>query len=354
MKDGVVDTSRINTKSSAFASGGWLSLFARASMLLVIMIFSAVSQAQTKSAVPLAYTDDSAQDWLKRMQVAAVEENYKGIFVFTRGNMSSSMSVVHRYRDGVEKERLKQLDGEMGEIIRDGERVMCIFPGNRVVEVEGNALSSNFTDSFKNFMPGQSQYELSLLGTDRMVDRTCVLLSIKAKDAHRFSYSLWLDGDTGLLLKSSLQDKNGADLERFQYTHINFPEDIEDSEFKVMTEGLVVDHQMIPPVKKDRHWHKNTMWQTKWVPAGFEQINGETHIGDNIMVYSDGLATYSIFIEKLQEKSMPEGASQVGATIAFSKKRRFGSHEYHVTVVGEIPAMTAMQIAESVEPIVTN
>ena len=117
-----------------------------------------------------------ALDWLMYMQTASLEQNYQGRFVFSRGPMSSAMSIIHQYSDGVEKERLKQLDGEMGEIVRDGERVMCVFPDNRVVEVESSPISHNFTNKFVGFMPGKSQYALSVVGKDRMIESSLVLL----------------------------------------------------------------------------------------------------------------------------------------------------------------------------------
>ena len=54
--------------------------------------------------------------WLSKMQVAAIEANYKGTFVFSRGPMSSSVRVVHRFKDGFEEERLTQLDGQQGAV----------------------------------------------------------------------------------------------------------------------------------------------------------------------------------------------------------------------------------------------
>jgi len=296
----------------------------------------------------------TAEQWLNKMHLAAIEENYRGTFVFMRGKMTSTMTVVHRYLNGVERERLQQLDGEMGEIIREGETVKCIFPDNRVVQVEQSTYVNKFTKSFVGFMPGDSQYDLTILGQERMIDRRCIVLGITAKDANRYSYRLWLDEQSGLLLKSAVQDAKGIDLERFQYTQIEFPDEVSDEALESMMTGEVVTHELIPTEKMDKKWASGMMWRSNWIPIGFEKVDGDNLVGDNVLVYSDGLATYSIFIEKINQNSMPEGASQVGATIAYVKKRRFGVHEYSVTVIGEIPAMTAMRVAESIEPVTSN
>lgn len=307
-----------------------------------LLLMTALSQATEAQYVP--------SDWLKKMQRAAIEENYRGTFVFSRGEMMSSMRIAHRYKDGLEEERLTQLDGEMGEIIRRGKDVMCVFPDNRVVKLEENKVANKVVQAFANFMPNHAFYELKLNGHGRVVDRATLQLSVKAKDAHRYSYSLSLDKQTGLLLRSSLIDGEGRELEHFQYTHIEYPEHIDDKVFQPLAEDAVIRHEMIPPTKTDTRWPSHTMWHITWTPPGFMQVNSSDEPGDNVMLFSDGLATYSVFIEMIEQDLMPEGASMVGATVAYAQQLSTGDHRYAVTVVGEVPAMTAMQIAESVRP----
>jgi sigma-E factor negative regulatory protein RseB len=292
-----------------------------------------------------------AIDWLMYMQDCAAKENYQGRFVFSRGSMSSAMSIIHQYERGYERERLKQLDGEMGEIIREGERVMCVFPENRVVEVESNPFSNNFTQKFVGFMPGKSHYSIAVKGRERMIERPCVVLEISANDKDRYSYKLWIDEEKGLLLKSELLDVQDEALERFQYTQISYPEKIDSDVFNVVDDGQAIKHEMIKTEVKDMAWSESLMWQINWLPKGYERINGKAREGENIMVYSDGLSAFSVFIESAGKDAMPEGATQVGATTAYSTDLSIKDHDYHVTVVGEVPVMTAMKVAKSVRPI---
>jgi len=309
----------------------------------LLFVISGVANAEPIS-------ERSPEQWLEKMQSATVNENYRGTFMFSRGKMSSSMSIVHRLQNNEEQELLKQLDGEMGEIVRNGTQVMCVFPDNRVVQLEQSKYSNKVVQLFSNFMPDQKNYRLKNLGACRQVERPCVKLAIEAEDQHRYSYFLWLDKQTGLLLKSVLKNHEGIDLERFQYTHIEFPDVIDDQDLEPMNAGSLIEHVMIPTVKKDIRWPNKMMWKSMWIPSGFMRVNGENKPGSNVMVYSDGLANYSIFVEKIKEGMMPEGASQVGATVAYTQVLQYNSHEYGVTVIGEIPAMTAMLVAESVKP----
>ncbi len=290
------------------------------------------------------------EQWLARMQQASVEQNYRGTFVLTRGKMSSSMRVVHAYENGVESERLMQLDGEMGEIIRRNGQVMCIFPDNRVVQLEKDRFANQVVKAFADFMPDSRYYALAVSGDERLINRQVVRVEVKARDQHRYSYVLWLDKQTGLLLKSSLRNAAGEELEHFRFTDIEFPARIQPEELQPMTQGAVVAHEFIPPVPQDQRWPDAMMWNVGYQPPGFAAVMAPKRPGVNAMLYSDGLASYSIFVERVNPDMMPEGASMVGATVAYADKLEAEGHHYAVTVIGQIPPMTAMKVAESVRP----
>lgn len=322
-------------------------------VLLAVLSLGLSSFASAESA--FAQSQRSAQDWLMKMQEASVQSNYKGTFVFTRGRMTSTVQIVHRYQDGVEQERLTQLDGEMGEIIRTDSEVMCVLPNNRVVKVEqDDKFSNRIVSALSGFMPEHDRYDLQVKGFQRLIGRQSIQVAVEAQDKDRLSYYLWLDRDTGLLLKSKVVDEKAQELERFHYTVLEFPETITDEELNPIGKGAVVSHKMIPTVKKDRMWPGGLAWQVDWVPDGYSRINGMPKPGHNVQVYSDGLATFTVFVEQVESNAMPEGASIVGATVAYFHKVMTGDHHYGVTVMGEIPAMTAMMVAESVKPEMVN
>ena len=63
------------------------------------------------------------------------------------------------------------------------------------------------------------------------------------------------------------------------------------------------------------------------------------------LVYSDGLAMVSVFIEKLMPDATPmQGFSSRGAVNAFSRV----AEEHQITVVGELPLQTVRRIAGAV------
>ena len=67
------------------------------------------------------------------------------------------------------------------------------------------------------------------------------------------------------------------------------------------------------------------------------------------LVYSDGLAVVSVFVEKAEDKtksSVLSGLTHMGAVYAFGKV----IEGHQVTVVGEAPAITVDMIGMSVGP----
>jgi len=69
----------------------------------------------------------------------------------------------------------------------------------------------------------------------------------------------------------------------------------------------------------------------------------------NTLMYTDGLATFSVFVEELPSGEATGVGVRNGATIAVSERVR-GANGGHalVTLVGELPEQTARRIARSV------
>ena len=66
------------------------------------------------------------------------------------------------------------------------------------------------------------------------------------------------------------------------------------------------------------------------------------------MLFSDGLASVSVYIEKLEPKAKKfEGLSSMGAVNVYGSV--IGT--YQITVIGEVPKDTVKMVADSVESI---
>jgi sigma-E factor negative regulatory protein RseB len=275
-----------------------------------------------------------ARLWLDRMSHAARELDYQGIFSYDQGDEMMSLGIVHVVRDGVEKERLTHLTGEPREIIRDGHEVTCIHPGSQLIRLDDSIPAGPFA---KNFGSGvgklNSHYQLKLEEDDRVAGRPVTVLNIIAKDAYRFGYRLFLDKEFGLLLKSQMVNAAGDVLEHFQFASIEIGGPVPDKALEPTYAGHVVAHHMLVDAEVDDKNHaivdtNKRIWQVSWLPKGFMMAAGDVIRAQvpaqsiNLLMYSDGLAVFSVFVEREDEADKAEGQMQRGGTVIYSSMVR--------------------------------
>jgi sigma-E factor negative regulatory protein RseB len=173
------------------------------------------------------------------------------------------------------------------------------------------------------------------------------VLEIKPRDEFRYGYMLWLDRETAMPLRSQLLDDKGAIVEEILFTDIDLSGSIpaEALAATIDTTGFKI---MRPP--ESTPLTAGIPWHAAAVPGGFKLsvatqsplAGSETPVEH--LVYSDGLATVSVFIEDPNTKAeVSEGFSAMGSTNTFSLTLRGRK----VTAVGEVPRQTVRTIASS-------
>lgn len=302
--------------------------------------------------VPLLAADNApgtAEQWLHRLGPAMNMTSYRGVFVYTRGDQVSSMKVVHRYRNGQVEERLVSQDGDRGEFIRKGTRVFCILPGRGHVQLNPVVPSGPFAKAFsRQLMPVSEWYAPVRLEDDRIAGHPTVQIALNARDANRYSYRLWLEKQTGLLVKSEVRSTTDKVLEKFQFTSLEITRDLSAEEFEVHSETPVssVRSSFVP--LPDSPLPAADDWRLGWTPEGFEPAATPRAGNHQAVAFSDGLAGFSVFVESLEPIKMPTGATRIGATTVYMRQVALANHDFLITVVGEVPPATAMKVAESV------
>lgn len=297
-----------------------------------------------------AYADqpETAEQWLQKLAPAMSLSAYRGVFVYARGEQVNSMQIAHRFHDGEVQERLVQLDGESGEIVRKGERIFCVLPDHGRVKLDQIIASGPFAEPFaRDLAPDGRWYQASLMGESRVAGHETVGVALDARDEHRYSYQLWLEKDSGLLVKSHVQTADGKVLERFQFTTLEIVDELPDSEFELQSQGPEVERRLHAVAGDERGRLEG--WHLNWRPDGFSPSAVPRSGNKQAVAFSDGLATFSVFVESVGTLVMPTGASRIGATTAYMRYVQAADQGFLVTVVGEIPPATAMRVAESVE-----
>jgi len=292
------------------------------------------------------------EKWLQKMHKAAHMMNYDGKFIYQQDKELSLMRIIHAVDKEGEYERLISLDDVGREVIRSKGMVTCILPDSKTVVVEKGRPAQQFPPAFPMRIEHlENQYRFILEHKERIAGRVAQKIVIAPVDRYRYGHRLWVDNDTGLLLKTHLMDEKGKLLEQFMFTEITFLDAVPEQLLKPQIAGKQYTWY---EAKQDKNNPKETRMENGWkvikLPAGFNNDMKRKHYMPNEtavrhMVYSDGLASVSIFIE-IHKGNSPNlvGASNMGAVNAFG--RVFNKH--HITAVGEVPRATVKMMTESI------
>ncbi len=301
------------------------------------------------STVVLANEAEQAAAWLEKIAKAARQLNYSGTFVYQHGGQVETSRISHYVDRSGEYEKLLTLDGPKREVIRMNDETYCFDYDNRVLRTERQTGRPSFPALIPEKLSQVTDfYELRIGTQERIAGYDTQSLSMEPKDGFRYGHKLWADVNTGLLLKAKRLNERKEVLEQFTFTQLDI--------------GATVTREMTrPSAEAGPKWRRDSVsaeststetgWTVKSFPAGFRKIlemrrtkegtNGSvTHI-----VYSDGLASVSIFIEPLALKRRPvEGLMRHGAMNILFRPLS----DQMITVVGEAPPATIMQIGNSV------
>ncbi|ROM58097.1 RNA polymerase subunit sigma [Pseudomonas poae] len=290
---------------------------------------------------------DEAQDWLTRLGRAEQQQSFEGTFVYERNGSFSTHNIWHRVQDGQVRERLLQLDGSAQEVVRVDGRTQCV--SGTLVAGLGNSRDASAARALdpQKLTP---LYELTVIGKSRVAGRNAVIVSVTPRDQYRYGFELHLDRETALPLKSLLLNDQGQLLERFQFTRLNTSVTPSDRDLQPSSEctPIALSKSNAPEVPASQAWHLN------WLPPGFQLTSStarqDAHTKSTIdsLMYDDGLARFSVFLESTDGANVSETRTQLGPTVAVSRRLNTVDGEVMVTVVGEIPIGTAERIALSV------
>ena len=239
-------------------------------------------------------------------------------------------------------------------MLRDSERVVCILPDRQsVVVTKSRPRTFPYSKLFDSNSGFARFYALSVARGERIAGRYTKLVVVDPYDRFRYGYRLWMDRDTGLLLKSELIDVRGEIVEQLVYTSIDLPAEIPDEllEPEISGAGYTWYNSDQAELVAGSGVGAEANWYPGWLPDGFEPHDPAR---DSILssrdavvhlAFSDGLASVSVFIERLDAASAAlDGLDSVGAVNAYGSMVA----DIQITVVGEVPAATVTRIAASI------
>lgn len=313
----------------------------RALPLLSLLIGSCMT-------VPVLAANSSPQasQWLGKLAQAEQKQSYQGSFVYERNGSFSSHDIWHRVEDGKVSERLLQLDGAAQEILRVDGKVECVSGAL----VSGVTTPADAAQRVLDPLKLMGWYDLSVAGKSRVAGRDAVIVTLTPRDQHRYAFELHLDRNTGLPLRSLMLNDKGQLLERFQMTRLDTTKPPSDDDLRPSASCKPV--QRVAPASSD----SVAGWRSDWLPPGFELVNSSVRRDPkrdstvSSLMYDDGLARFSVFLEPVKDDAGTDVRTQLGPTSAVSRRLNTPKGKVMVTVVGEIPLGTAERVALSMRP----
>ncbi|HEX2565575.1 MAG TPA: MucB/RseB C-terminal domain-containing protein [Burkholderiales bacterium] len=294
-----------------------------------------------------AQTPPEATALLRKIYQATDKLSYTGIFVYTQGDKSETSRITRVAGEGGGVERVEVLDGPRREIVRTRDSVRCYLPESHTVKVERNDQRA-----FPALLPErvaelERNYTISRGAHKRIAGFDCESVTLTPKDDLRYGYRLWADVASGMLLKAETFNKKGSTVDQFTFTQLHIGS---------------VPRERVRTREDARNWRVEdaavtpaNLAQSGWIVAGdlpgFRKVIevrrklGESRPAGQV-VYSDGLAALSVFIEPKsgRAEAVRPGLSTRGAFHIYT--REVANHI--VTVVGEAPAASVQRVANTV------
>lgn len=293
--------------------------------------------------------------WVGRIAVAGQKLNYVGTFTYQSGTRLETSRVVHVRDGGGEAEKLEILDGSPREVIRNSAgEVRCVLPSQKTVIIDQAGGQRAFPARLVEGWTGLTEnYRIRRGELGRVAGLEAQQIILEPKDEYRYTQILWADIQSGLLLKSRLVDEQGETIEQFVFNEVKIGGDVDRVQLQSRYGSEPVGWQVVN-AKGNELRGDDVAWGVRGGAPGFRQtsvvrrqlLQGREAVQ---MVFSDGLAAISVFVEPLAASGVKvvTGAFRSGAINIY--KRVLGTHQ--VTALGEAPAKAVQRLAESVEPV---
>ena len=308
--------------------------------LLLLVIFSCSSTVAAGDSV-------QAREWLERMTTAMSQLTYQGTFVYVRDGAVETMRITHVTDETGIRERLYSVSGPHREVIRDRKGVRCVLEDSAAVVEDQVVASAYFPELPLSIIDGDaSGYQIETGGKGRIAGHTARRVTISPEDNFRYGYDFWLEEQTGLLLKWVLFDARHKPLAKLMFTDFAIGSAVNLSELESGAQAEDFVEMKTFSLEKTVVMKSNPRWQPAKLPPGF-QLSSHSHKtgADGVyehMVYSDGLAAVSVYVEKQGTGlAVKPGVSQLGTNNAYTRKQG----DLQITVIGEVPVITVKSIA---------
>lgn len=290
---------------------------------------------------PLVARAVDASDWLARMHGALHKLDYSGALVVQRADRMQVMQLFHAAGQP-ERERLLSLDGPLRELVRSGATMVWRGAGRRPVAWTADAPRS-LIPLLPDAMPAwlADNYRAALGGEAHVAGYDAVVVELVPRDRYRYGYRLWLERKSALPLRTQLLGPQREPLAQCSFASLQVGPRPAPRDLGAPAATAVAAMPAPAPVAASPHW------RIVDPPPGFrlaESLAEGAGGGAQHLLFSDGLASVSIYIERAPV-ALPPGRTMRGALNVYSVER--GGER--VTALGNVPEATVERMVRSAE-----
>jgi sigma-E factor negative regulatory protein RseB len=286
---------------------------------------------------------------LQRMAQASRQLTYSGTFVYKSGNRMETSSIAHALLDGREVERIEVLDGSPREVIRDGSEVRCFFPEENRVIIENSTSQRHFPALLPVGMGRLvDHYVVRGGGTGRVAGVESQQVILEPRDMFRYGHEFWMDAASGLLLKASIIGERGEALESFAFTQLKIGGPLERDALRAR---FANGHEHTQRIRVVDVTGEDQGWAFRAGLPGFHKVLAMTRQAapdkpaSLHVLFSDGVASISVFIEPATGSREAEGLTTIGPVNVYRRQ----VDEYRLVVIGEVPAFSVKRLGDGIE-----
>ena len=328
--------------------------------------------------------------WLVRVNEASRRRNYIGTFVVwsSDGSMASSR-IWHACEGDVQMERVDSLSGSPRTTLRRNDQVLTFMPESKLARAERRESLDLFPNVLQSSVSTVADFYVArYAGAERVAGFDADVVVLQPKDALRYGYRIWAEKRTQLVIKLQTLDTDNRVLEQSAFSELELDAPVRTDKLAQMmdnTSGYKVERFEQQKVSVSQEG-----WTLKVPVTGFQltscvkRPNAGNSLGSSIgpagaaspgnvvapsaspstavlsgsappggvqpattlqCIFSDGLATVSLFVEPFDaQRHSQEAELAMGATQTLTQRI---ARDWWLTAVGEVPPRTLKSFAQN-------
>lgn len=294
----------------------------------------------------VAETSRTVEDWLSLIAASAHQNRYAGIFVMEQDGRVETFRIFHTPGGVSERTHIVSLDGPHREMVRNRDETRYYFPHSHTVRVEPHSRRRYFPALIESPLSRyQDLYDIEAQGLGRVAGFECQWLRFRPRDEFRYGYQICVDRSSGLLLRADSLGSDGHPMQTSFFTQLALGSNAVEETASNLAHSSEWKTQVVSQQETEP-----SDWRVTALPPGFRKLaevkmqgkrQGEPVIHQ---VYSDGLASVSVFIEPEDNRAHLE---RPHSPLRSMNVFHLDVNDHKVFVVGEVPPDTLARMGQS-------